>query len=1194
MYFCILLRNFRTDSWRFIPKPLIPQSQSPVTDLVCNVPPKLHFLCRSFSVDLNCSKKSGFRKAGATGILVLGTLVLGFTTLPVPTAHAQTLVSGDVTGVITDPSGASIPNVKVAVKSLATGEEKVATTSGSGNYRIPLLQPGQYSLTATLAGFQTTTTQINISAGQVADGSLRMGVGTNATTVEVTEAAPLLHTEEAAISTTFDMAQIQTLPNPGNDLTFIAQTAPGSVMNTQGGYGNFSSFGLPATSNTFTLNGAYLNDPYLNLNNSGATNLLLGNNDISSVTVTSPAYDASFGGLGGAQTNEISVAGSNKFHGGATYWWNGRVMNANDWFNKHAPADQQTARPFDNANQWAAAIGGPIKRDKTFFFVNTEGLRVIIPVRGTIYAPSPQFQCQSLGTCPVITDPNNPNFLPDMVSNVSNDPNNPIYVPSNIPSNGNSSAIPLYQRMYALWNSAPGASNAAPVAGDPETFQYNSNSSNFAHEYLVTGRIDQVLSDKDRLYGHVVVDKGVQPTFTSFLSPLFNVASPQPQYSGQLNETHSFSPNITNQFIFAAAYYRAIFSNTQQAAANAIVPNSYIFLDGGLASNTNSALPYSGTPGGENFDFPQGRNVTGYQFIDDLSWIRGSHTLRFGYSFRRDDITDYGPSVRAVTPEVYTSEANFASGFISRYRQYFPTHPTQPVAVYGEGFYVQDAWKMFPNFTLTYGMRFEHNSTPVCITNCFASLSNNFAALAAATSADTPYNQLISSGQHKAFPSFQTLGYEPRVGFAYLPFGPDSHTTVRAGFGIFADSYPGQIAGDLLRNPPSVGQFYLRGQYAADNAAPNSGAAAAAASNAAFVANYGAGASFNTLSNLGIGFKAPTFTSTTRSVSYPTYESWSLAVEQQIDSKTVASITYVGNHGYHEPILNAGVNAYGFGSLPAAAPQASFAAVTQVDNSGGSNYNGAVISVARRQKLINLQFNYMYSHAFDLVSNGGFNAFGNNLTNPENPYNVSQNYGPADYDIRHYVSANYVINVPQYHRFGAITGNWTIGGTVFHSSGLPFTVTDSSIPNNYTGLLFAQQVDKGISNKCQGAQSVDTPCALGTVLDPTAGTYVHFSPASDFGQQRRNQFIGSGYTDTDLDLTKGFKMPHWESGNLKLGAQFFNLFNHPNFAQPLADVEGSNLGQINALVSTPTSILGSFLGGDAAPRLIQLKANFTF
>src|ERR1700759_2569210 len=298
-------------------------------------------------MNLHRPQKNTFWKGGATGILALSTLIIGSAILPPPVAFAQTLVSGDAAGTVTDASGAAIPNAKIVLKSLATGEEKFATTTDSGNYRIPLLQPGQYSVTATLAGFQTTTTQLNVADGQATDGSLRMGVGSNAQPVEVTEAAPLLHTEDAAISTVFDMAQIQSLPNPGNDLTFIAQTAPGSIMNTQGGYGNFSSFGLPATSNTFTLNGSYQNDPYLNLNNSGATNLLLGNNDIASVTVLSPAYDAAYGGLGGAQTNQISRSGGNQFHGNAAYWWNGRIMNANNWFNKHAAAGEQTPRPFD-------------------------------------------------------------------------------------------------------------------------------------------------------------------------------------------------------------------------------------------------------------------------------------------------------------------------------------------------------------------------------------------------------------------------------------------------------------------------------------------------------------------------------------------------------------------------------------------------------------------------------------------------------------------------------------------------------------------------------------------------------------------------------------------------------------------------------------------------------------------------------
>ena len=161
---------------------------------------------------------------------------------------------------------------------------------------------------------------------------MKLALGSPSQTVEVTAAAPILHTEAADLSTTFSMEQVQSLPNPGNDLTFVAQTAPGTVMNTGSGYGNFSAFGLPATSNTFTVNGGYENDPFLNVNNSGASNLLLGNNDVSDVSVISNAYNASFGGLGGAQINESTRSGSNTFHGNASYWWNGSSLNANDFF----------------------------------------------------------------------------------------------------------------------------------------------------------------------------------------------------------------------------------------------------------------------------------------------------------------------------------------------------------------------------------------------------------------------------------------------------------------------------------------------------------------------------------------------------------------------------------------------------------------------------------------------------------------------------------------------------------------------------------------------------------------------------------------------------------------------------------------------------------------------------------------------
>jgi hypothetical protein len=231
----------------------------------------------------------------------------------------------------------------------------------------------------------------------------------------------------------------------------------------------------------------------------------------------------------------------------------------------------------------------------------------------------------------------------------------------------------------------------------------------------------------------------------------------------------------------------------------------------------------------------------------------------------------------------------------------------------------------------------------------------------------------------------------------------------------------------------------------------------------------------------------------------------------------------------------------------------------------------------------------------DEISNGGFDGFSGNATNPQDPHDLSANYGNADYDIRHYISANYVIDVPRHWGPGWLTGNWQVAGTVFHSTGLPFTVQDNAdTPLNYTGSIFAHQLaNSGFSHTCAGASAVDNPCPLGTAGNSAAG-FANFDYASGFSQQRRNQFRGSGFTDTDMDLSKAFHMPHMESGNLRLGAQFFNLFNHPNFGQPNFDVSSSTLGTINTMANVPTSILGAFLGGDASPRLIQLKAAFTF
>jgi hypothetical protein len=387
--------------------------------------------------------------------------------------------------------------------------------------------------------------------------------------------------------------------------------------------------------------------------------------------------------------------------------------------------------------------------------------------------------------------------------------------------------------------------------------------------------VDQRLGDKDNIYFHARIDHGTQPTYTSLLNPLFNVQSPQPQYGGELNETHIFTPSIANQFVFATIYYRAIFTNTNAAAANQIAPFTMLWRDGDLGVGNIASSTFLG---GIDYAFPQGRNVTGYQFVDDFSWTKGTHTFKGGMAFRRDNVSDYGPSYN-TTPLVLAFEKSFENGVADLYQQAFPQHYDQPVSLYTLGLYVQDEWKALPNLTLTYGIRFEHNSNPVCHNNCYASLTSDFQNLNTSTS--TPYNQLIASNLNKAFNDFQKVGYEPRIGFAYQPFGTDSRTVVRGGFGMFADSFPAQITDSLLNNAPTNLTATVGGG-ALNPAAPGSNASLAAATNAGFHGGYSNGGSLASISATNPFFTPFGFLNATRKIKYPPYEEWNLQVEQQI------------------------------------------------------------------------------------------------------------------------------------------------------------------------------------------------------------------------------------------------------------------------------------------------------------------------
>ena len=327
-----------------------------------------------------------------TGILT----VMVIAALMAPSLMAQSLVTGDLTGTVTDPSGAVVSGATVALKSDANGSTRTATTGSNGSYRFSLLGPGSYTVTVTASGFSKAQSTAQVNVGQASIADVKMAIGSSSQTVEVTGAAPLVNADNADLSTNFDQNMIANQPNGGNDITYVAQTAPGVTMNTGMGYGNFQTSGLPATSNVFTVNGENDMDPFLNLNNSGATNLTLGRNDLQEATVITNAYSGQYGQQAGVQVSYVTKSGTNQFHGNAEYWWTGRAMDANDYFNNLSG----TPRPFANNNEWAASFGGPIKKDKLFFFADTEGIRYIVPSSRPSFLPLRDLQRQRCRTWP--------------------------------------------------------------------------------------------------------------------------------------------------------------------------------------------------------------------------------------------------------------------------------------------------------------------------------------------------------------------------------------------------------------------------------------------------------------------------------------------------------------------------------------------------------------------------------------------------------------------------------------------------------------------------------------------------------------------------------------------------------------------------------------------------------------------------
>jgi hypothetical protein len=694
-----------------------------------------------------------------------------------------------------------------------------------------------------------------------------------------------------------------------------------------------------------------------------------------------------------------------------------------------------------------------------------------------------------------------------------------------------------------------------------------------------------------------------------------------------LNHTYIFGPNVTNQFVASAFYYSFPFGPANLQATLAASPAQFNNgSDGG--TNFSTGLGQGGRVGFDWGSHPTTTNSTQYQFVDDVSWLKGNHNLKFGANFKRYDVTDGYLMVNTYAGYYsFSYLGDLASGALpgpsasSSFTQTFDNIPSVHLTGYNYGIYGQDEWRATPRLLLDYGVRVDRNGNPYCTTNCFSRYLGTFPDPNATL--DTPYNATIATNYSNSFDSLELAVIQPRFGFNWDATG-QGKSILRGGIGLFADNFPGAlIENQYLTFPTNYAPTVNAGNVALG---PGSAPAYAAASYNVIKTGFSQGLSANQLAAsqpAGVPFFAPNHFLSPHHMLNAKYLEWSLQMQQQLDPSDAVILSYVGNHGYDLISYDYGINQNlagvvnsngnvmvypsnytSFEGVPTNAPDPRFGQMGIINDSARAGYNGiSFIYKHIDRRGLTANFSYTYSHAIDDISNGGQgevfnnNGFGNQIV-PNHPSQLM--YSNADYDIRHNFLADVTYLEP--YRFQNkiaefAAAGWTVAGKAYWRSGLPFSVQNINAENDLNtngtgnGTVLADVLTNHFNHSCN---SFSNPCFQGHFFNGSGVTNSdpYNDPAqTNFGNVPRNAFYGPHYADVDLSLYKNI----FQKGgtHLKVGAQAFNVFNHTNFAAPNNNASLSNLGFISSDVVAPTSPYGAF-GSPGSGRVMVVTGNLTF
>jgi hypothetical protein len=1150
---------------------------------------------------------------------------LVFLVVAIAVLSAEALGQGETTSAIvgqaTDATGAVVPGATVTVTSHDTGSKRSGKTDEAGRFNFPQLKPGSYAVRIEAQGFEPQEADNVFSGlGQRQTVNFLLRVARSNETVEVSSEAPIINPSNANTSTTLDATALEDLPNPGGDLTYPLQFASGALINTAGsgndfvggtnGYGNVEFNGLPALSNGYIVDGLETNDPLTNLNSGLSTNLVLGLNSISEVTVNTLSYSVDQGRYGASQINYVTKSGTNQFHGNLYELWNGSILNAADYFTNATPGNH---KPRSNVNHFGGSLGGPILHDKLFFFFDSEWVRIALPIVTPTTVPTPAFQQYVLQQLPLGGT--------DSVTGSS-------YAPA-------PQLVPFYQKIFSLYGNtsgvplavlgcrfnsdgspAPGATPSGDGCANRQSISHSSDD----HEQVQTARIDYNINTNNTAWFRFQADTGVQAAYTDPINPLFNSISPQPLYSFAAGYTHVFSQNLVNYFNPAFSWYESLFAPSDFQKTLSAFP---IVLQGSGAN-----APFT-TIGGLDNTWLQGRRASRFFINDNLAWSRGSHEIRVGTNVRILRLNDYDFGEGTVPLVVYTDLPQFIYGVASTATKTFPTNQNEPFNFLNLDLYAQDTWKVTPKLTWTVGIRDTFNSNPLNPHDQVARLRGSFDSIS--HDVNQPLTAAIQTHLGNLFSSTPLAILQPRTAIAWQ-FEPK--TVLRTGFGLFSDILPGTVADLVGMNPPYVRTFQggLLGTVGGAAIAPgvaNSAVDATVAADQRFSSGFANGqlSCASPLANAATCLPPVALSAVPNGTLHaPYFMEWSLGIEHQFGTTASMQAQYVGTRAVNQPYLTQ-VNGYQtvcqgcFAPFPYMQPtDPRFGAVTQLSTGANSHYNGLQLTAMKRLSHgLQGQVNYTWSHCLDTVSNGGFLQFSAGGILSPLPGKLARDYGACDYDIRHNLTGQYVYQLPikvRSHSLGYVTNGWQLSGTMFWHSGVPFSVLSTPYSANGQGIvqgsgpqfanvvpgvpLYEHHALAGVTQP--GSIQWLNPDAFVSAVDPSTGAcHGGDSPQNcQFGNLGRNALRGPSFVWNDFYLTKWF--PVTEHMKMRLDAQFFNVFNHPNFGLPsimLAGIPGkpttqTGFGALTYATSPPTGLLGVGLGGDSSPRMIALQLRLEF